>query len=167
LDITGNNNNSLQCVGSAETIIEVNAEVVTICGNTIKAGVLAAKCRILRSSVIASIFLVPPPPPPPPSAISIDFVSPHEIPSFFQHLQLTSTTMNPAAGDASTPPSSIKAPRKRKRIVISCTECHRRKQKVSFTPPRMRVPHPGLAVLMTLRVGRIVACCTKSWELTM
>lgn len=29
------------------------------------------------------------------------------------------------------PPSVLKPPRKRRRIVISCTECHRRKQKVS------------------------------------
>ncbi|CAG8973324.1 hypothetical protein HYALB_00000087 [Hymenoscyphus albidus] len=33
------------------------------------------------------------------------------------------------------PPSPIKAPRKRKRIVISCTECHRRKQKCDRASP--------------------------------
>ncbi|KAH6662012.1 hypothetical protein B0J14DRAFT_554469 [Halenospora varia] len=40
-----------------------------------------------------------------------------------------------ATEDAPRPPSPLKAPRKRKRIVISCTECHRRKQKCDRASP--------------------------------
>jgi hypothetical protein len=67
--------------------------------------------------------------------------SPHSISSLLQHLQII-TTMNPVTQDVSTtPPSPIKAPRKRKRIVISCTECHRRKQKVSQPLRSLRFYH--------------------------
>ncbi|KAF4615721.1 hypothetical protein G7Y89_g15268 [Cudoniella acicularis] len=37
--------------------------------------------------------------------------------------------------ETARPPSPLKAPRKRKRIVISCTECHRRKQKCDRASP--------------------------------
>jgi Fungal specific transcription factor domain len=43
--------------------------------------------------------------------------------------------MGPSLEEAPRPTSPLKTPRKRKRIVISCTECHRRKQKVDL-PPR-------------------------------
>ncbi|RDL35460.1 Zn2 DNA-binding protein [Venustampulla echinocandica] len=44
--------------------------------------------------------------------------------------------MNPAGDNGPPrPPSPLKPPRKRKRIVISCTECHRRKQKCDRSSP--------------------------------
>src|SRR5258707_1150184 len=47
--------------------------------------------------------------------------------------------------------SPLKAPRKRKRIVISCTECHRRKQKVLGT-------YPDRETLLTLQCDRASPC---------
>ncbi|KAG9233821.1 hypothetical protein BJ875DRAFT_463225 [Amylocarpus encephaloides] len=47
---------------------------------------------------------------------------------------MSSNIMN-STSEPHTPPSSVKVPRKRKRIVISCTECHRRKQKCDRASP--------------------------------
>ena len=46
------------------------------------------------------------------------------------------------ADDAATKQDARPPPRKRRRIVISCTECHRRKQRVSLTRPPVR-PSPS------------------------
>jgi hypothetical protein len=57
------------------------------------------------------------------------------------------------------PISPLKAPRKRKRIVISCTECHRRKQKV----PDLRTldDAPLLTQPVRPRISMLQLHCSK------
>lgn len=59
------------------------------------------------------------------SSLNLDSIPPNH------NLQGASLMKNiPSGPEAARTETQLKAPKKRKRVVISCTECHRRKQKV-------------------------------------
>lgn len=54
------------------------------------------------------------------------------------HYQAEQESSRPVVGEEASKPRG--PPRKRRRIVISCTECHRRKQKVRTVRQRPQKP---------------------------